>query len=552
MIARGLPAAMAALLWTACFEARVADPDKEGNSSETVARVRGTIVDAEGTAVAGAWVALVPETYNPVAAPALPTGLVASTDEEGVFEFTKVPKGVYGLEARHSGSWTRLIRLGMELRDQEESLGENALRAPGRVRLSLPDYLTEPGGYVYIPQTRFAWPVDEAALDQGFLELDSLPASAYEAIAFAEDAGLADPDTLARRVAVESGDSLSVGAYAGWEHSAHIAINTTASGAGLTESVEDFPLLIRLTGGMLDFSQADPDGADLRFSRPDGSPLPYQIDHWDAAARTAAVWVSLDTVLPDDSVQSIRMHWGKPGAASLSDGPAVFGGAGYAAVWHLEEEAAGAGTPGLYRNSAADADHGLDSLSTADRGGVIGNGHYVAMGEYVRVPAASAALKPTGDFAISAWVKATGTDTDGGEIASMGNDYGIRIYPDGELYAFNYNHPGTDSTTYRFATTGQRLLDGDWHLVAAVFTGTRIDTYVDGMYTGGNDFPRGARLYDGGTDFFIGRHGNRERYFDFTGYLDEVRMLPALPSAAWMKLAFATQRPGASVLSFTR
>jgi hypothetical protein len=552
MIARILLAAAAALWCTACFESRVAEPDKGGNSSETVAIASGTVVDAQGMPVPGARVALVPDAYNPIAAQDLPAGLVASSDGKGAFRFTEVPKGLYGIEALHPGNGMRLLKPGVDLQERVETLGEIALREPGRVRMGLPDYLTEPGGYVYIPHTRYAWPVDEAALDQGFLELDSLPASEYDAIAFSLDTNLAAADTLARQVAVAPGDSLTVGAFAGWRHSARITLNTTATGAALAESVADFPLLIRLTQGELDFSQTAPDGADLRFSKPDGTPLVYQIDHWDAAARTAALWVLLDTVRPDDSTQSIRMHWGKPGAASLSNGPAVFGRAGYAAVWHLEEEGAGTGTPGLYRNSAADADHGLDSLSTTDRGGVIGHGHYVATGEYIRVPAASAALKPAGDFAISAWVKATATDSGGGEIASMGNDYGIRVFPNGELHVFNYNLPKGDSTTFRYTTTGKNLLDGKWHLVAGVFKGTHIDTYVDGIFTGGSDFPRGVRRYDGGPDFFIGHHGNQEGSFDFTGHLDEVRVIPALPTAAWMKLAYATQRPGASVLSFTR
>lgn len=552
MIARTLLAAAAALLCAACFETRVAEPDKVGNSSETVAMVGGTIVDADGVAVAGAWVALVPDAYNPIAAQPLPEGLITFSDGRGAFKFTKVPKGLYGVEARHPSNGTRLLKLGVDLRDPEEALGENALSEPGRVLVNLPDYFEAPGGYLYIPHTRFAWPVDSAALDHGFLELDSLPASDYDAIAFSQDADLAASDTLAHQVVVAPGDSLSVGALAGWGHSARITINTTASGADLAEPVAEFPLLVRLTQGELDFSQAAADGADLRFTKPDGSPVPYQIDHWDAAAREAAVWVSLDTVRPNDSMQSIRMHWGKPGAASLSSGPAVFGRAGYAAAWHMEEEGAGTGTPGMYRNSAAAADHGLDSLSTTDRGGVIGYGHYVAPGEYIRVPAATTALKPTGGFAISAWMKAATADSGGGEIASMGNDYGIRVFPDGELHAYNYNLPKGDSTTYRYTTSGQALLDGRWHLVAGVFDGTHIDTYVDGVFAGGSDFPLGARRYDGGPDFFIGHHGNQEGSFDYTGYLDEVRVLPALPTAAWMKLAYSTQRPGASILSFTK
>jgi hypothetical protein len=554
MIARRLLAAAAALLCAACFETRVADPGKEGNSSETVARVGGTLVDAEGMAVEDAWVALVPEDYNPVAAPALPSGLIASSGGGGAFAFSRVPKGRYSFEARHPGNGTRLIKQGVDLRDTEEALGENALAQPGKVRMGLPENIEGPGGYVYIPHTRLAWPVDAAALDRGYLELDSLPASEYEAIVFSRTADLAAPDTLARKVAVAPGDSLSLGAYAGWGYSARIALNTTASGAALASPVADFPLLVRLTRSELDFSQAAADGSDLRFSRPDGSPAPYQIDHGDAAAGVASVWVLVDTVRPNDSGESIRMHWGKPGAAAQSDGPAVFGqaGAGYAAAWHLEEEAAGTGTPGVYRNAAATANHGLDSLSTTDRAGVIGNGHFLARGDYIRVPAATADLKPTGGFAFSAWIKAVPSDTGEGEILSMGNDYGMRLFPDGQLHVFNYNLPKGDSTTFRYTTSGQNLHDGRWHLVAAVFDGTHIDTYVDGAFAGGSDFPRGARRYDGGPDFYIGRHGNREAGFDFTGYLDEVRVLPALPTAAWMKLAFASQRQGASILSFAR
>jgi hypothetical protein len=243
---------------------------------------------------------------------------------------------------------------------------------------------------------------------------------------------------------------------------------------------------------------------------------------------------------------------GKPVATSFSVGPGVLGGAGYAAAWHLEEEAPGTGTPGVYRNSAGAKDDGLDSLATTDRGGIIGYGHYLAKGEYIRVPAATPALKPTGGFAVSAWIKTAKEDSMGSEIASMGNDYGIRIYPGGEFYVYNYNLPRGDTTTYSFTTSGHRVLDDKWHLVAAVFEGTHIDTYVDGAFAGGNDNPRGVRRYDGGPDFILGRHGRLDPGFDFTGYLDEVRVLGALPTAAWMKLSYATQRAGASILSFTR
>lgn len=541
----------AALVLAACSADRVADPGKDGNSSETVALVGGKVVDANGNAVNGAWVALVPSAYNPVAAAALPAGLIASTNGKGEFAFSKVPKGKYGFEARHPADGTRLLNLGMDLEDtKKELLATDTLRKPGRVRVRLPDYFKEPGGYVYIPHTRFSWAVTGTAVEHGYLDLDSLPACDYGALAFSKDSNLAIADTLVRSLEVDPGDSLSVGAFAGWTRSARIFINTSATGAGVSANVVGYPMLVRLTASELDFSQALAAGADLRFSKPDGTPINHQIDHWDAVKREAAVWVLLDTVRGNDTAQWFRMHWGKPGAITRSDGPAVFASAGFAAAWHLEEEAAGTGHAGVYRNSAGNANHGLDSLSAADRGGVVGYGHYFAPGEYIRVPAATAALKPEKSLTLTAWVKATATDSDGAEVASMGNDYGLRIRPDGEAYIFNFNLPRSDSTNYVLQTSGQRLLDDQWHLFAGVWDGTRLMIYVDGTLVGSNDYPKGVMRYDGARDFFIGTHGNGETPYDYVGYIDEVRVRPGAADGAWQRLSHQTQKPGATVLRF--
>ncbi len=540
----------ACALLTACFETQVADSDKGGNSSETVALVAGKVVDAQGNSVGGAWVALVPDAYNPIKGVALSAGLTAITNAKGEYSLRKVPKGRYGLEAIHPSDGTRLFSEGNELRDAKATLPEATLRKPGKVRVRLPDYFKTPGGYLYIPHTRFAWPITGTALEHGYLDLDSLPAAGYAALAFALDSDLNKSDTLARNLDLRPGDSLAVGAFDGWKKTARVGINTTASGAFLGANVSGFPMLVRLTADNFDFASAAADGADLRFAKPDGSALAYQIDHWDVAGKAAAVWVALDTVRGNDSSQYFLMHWGKAGASSKSDGAAVFAAAGYAAVWHLEEEAPGTGTVGIYRNAAANADHGLDSLTATDQGGVIGNGHLFRNNEYIRVPSATAALKPVKSVTLSAWVKPTSTDSGGGEIASMGNDYGIRVSPGGNAYMFCFNVPRTDSTNFLLVTKGVNMLDGAWHHFAGIVNGNHIDIYVDGVLAGSGDFPLGVNRYDGGPDFFIGHHGNGETDFDYTGYIDEVRVFPGVSGAAWLRLSYLTQKPDAAALRF--
>ena len=54
-----------------------------------------------------------------------------------------------------------------------------------------------------------------------------------------------------------------------WRFSGSLFINTTSDGASIPADtlVKNFPLLVRLHEDWFDFSQAQDDGADVRFSR---------------------------------------------------------------------------------------------------------------------------------------------------------------------------------------------------------------------------------------------------------------------------------------------
>jgi len=79
--------------------------------------------------------------------------------------------------------------------------------------------------------------------------------------------------------------------YQGWQHSGPLAILTSPDGANLpaTAAEKDFPLLVRLKQRTFDFSQAKPNGDDIRFSAA-GKPLAYQVDEWDPAQGRASVF----------------------------------------------------------------------------------------------------------------------------------------------------------------------------------------------------------------------------------------------------------------------
>ena len=127
--------------------------------------------------------------------------------------------------------------------------------------------------------------------------------------------------------------------YADWEHSGSIYILTTPEGANLpaSASVRDFPLLVRLHRDHFNFSDAEEDGRDIRFSS-GGKPLSYEIEAWDKKTGEASIWVRIPSIKGSNR-QEIKIHWGKAGAESASDGKAVFNASnGYIGVWHLGHE----------------------------------------------------------------------------------------------------------------------------------------------------------------------------------------------------------------------
>ena len=71
----------------------------------------------------------------------------------------------------------------------------------------------------------------------------------------------------------------SAGPFAAWSRHGSLPILTDAAGVDLpaTESVEDFPLLVRLHGDWFPFAEARSHGEDLRFTDSQGRALPHQI-----------------------------------------------------------------------------------------------------------------------------------------------------------------------------------------------------------------------------------------------------------------------------------
>jgi hypothetical protein len=139
----------------------------------------------------------------------------------------------------------------------------------------------------------------------------------------------------------------------------------------------------------------------------------------------------------------------------------------------------------------------------------------------------SQALRPSNDFTIAAWYRATQVDSSGGtetgaEIISGGNVYILRLRPDQVEFSKD-----TGPGVMQCKGNAPNYRDGRWHHLAAVASRTSgMRVYYDGNQvcslgdTANVDYaeaPANPNLY-------VGRHGEGETQWDFSGHVDEVRV----------------------------
>jgi hypothetical protein len=344
--------------------------------------------------------------------------------------------------------------------------------------------------------------------------------------------------------------------YSSWSSSRELLVDASPAGANVATDLTGFPLGLSLGAESADlFTQAKPDGSDLRFAAADGTHLPYQIEAWDAAGKKAAIWVGLPSVKAGQ-VLHLRAYWGKPSAADSSSGPAVFGAAdGFKGVWHM----------GSTADASANGITAQDSGTVADPAGRVGAARsfpntadaYAATGAYMAL-GNPAALNITGIITMEAWVKWTRRDKHriiichGGGIkpAAVSEtvlrigetlDYRAGVWTGKDHYAKSVVPP-SDS--------------GMWVHLGGVFDGSKWRLYrngekVDSLVSDTGAMPSTGGWRIGAEFATIPNTTTNTATRFFSGSLDEVRIASVARSADWFKLAYATQKEGQTVVKWS-
>jgi hypothetical protein len=336
-----------------------------------------------------------------------------------------------------------------------------------------------------------------------------------------------------------------------WRYSSRITINTPSTGAGIQGDVTGFPLLVRLNSSSMPspspFDGAQGDGADIRFTNADGTPLPYDIERWDSQQEQAEIWVKVDVIRGNNPTQYITMYWGQSRALTESGSEEVFSFAdGYAGVWHLDE--IGSGVEDEYRDRTGNRNHGKGrTLSNTPEQveGMIGHAQRfdAANVEGIDVEPHSS-LDMTGDLSISFWLKLTAFTQTFQVVCSK--RFGDQVFTNYQVYTEQ------DSTLafqgHDWIGSNYRPPEGSW--IHATFVvddpGDKTDVYVNGIfeYTIQNNSTGAVNLAPLTIGYIV--QPNME---PLNGTLDELRIAGGKLGRDWIKLSYETQKSGSNVVS---
>jgi hypothetical protein len=335
-----------------------------------------------------------------------------------------------------------------------------------------------------------------------------------------------------------------------WSGHKNVIVNTSPvqGGASVAGNVLNFPVLVRL--GAADsniFKQSLAAGADLRFTKANNTTrLSHQVEAWNGAGRSAAIWVLMDTVYGNHNAQYIRLHWGNASAADSSRGAQVFRTAqGFASVWHMNAATANADELDATANNLTAVQV---ASPTAVPGQIGGAREANGSSSYFTVPNSATTLNfPTfGNYTVSAWVNSP-LNVNGTVLSKHDQSYALKLNGSGGEWEFFEFEGGVG---WKAVTTP--ATPSVWQHIVGVQNGANAAIYLDGqlidtdIYVECNNCP-GDR--NEAVDLALGAEptGTGFRRY-FPGVLDEVRLASVTRNADWAKLEYESQKTGQSMV----
>lgn len=517
------------------------DPNLAGTTSGTEAKIaQGSIIKENGSAAAQARVRIFPVNYNPLVDSPLSDSASATTNDKGEFELFAPDTGVYNIEVNFGDGSCSLIR-EIHIFDKITTVPVSTLHVPGTIKVKVPADMDTTNGYVYLPGTDL---FVRLKVKCDSVTIDSVPESDFISINYSK-INTSSPQILQSNIIVYAGNITFVALY-DWKYSTDLYFNTTVSGAGIATNVYNFPILVRLDKQSFSFDQAQSSGEDIRFTKKNGAALHYEIERWDGAIGTAAIWVKVDTIYGNDSLQSIVMYWGNATSKKELVRNVFDTAAGFQGVWHLNNS--GKRLPDATSNNFAGT---LTDSMTQDIG-VIGYGQsFDSSGGFADI--GNVYNPGTTDFTFCAWVKKsvmgkrqTLVSKSKGGSASSSYGWLIELDPDGAPIFFMASSTGTWGSPGTFVQASDTwITDTAWHHIAVVIDRQHENSshiYVDGSDAGSSPVSGSTAAGDitNNVPLRFGADGNGNN--SWKGSLDEISLSHIARSRDYIQLLFENQK----------
>ena len=256
-----------------------------------------------------------------------------------------------------------------------------------------------------------------------------------------------------------------------WTLRKKITLDTTATGAAISEPIGTTPVLIRLHDGNFQFQNAKDDGSDIRFvAADDKTPLLFHIEKIDPVLNEAFVWVKVPNVKPGEKTVFWLYYGNTGGKAVKTDDAKGTYDSDTLLVYHFNEH----GSPAA---DASGAGNGAQNAGINSDGSMIGGGLRLDVAKAVIIPATpSLAQLENTSLTWSAWIKpavlqpnaVVYSRRDSGNGWVIGIDKGI---PYVEI---------TDGSGIHRSATGAPVAPNTWHHLAAVAEAGKVALFLDG------------------------------------------------------------------------
>lgn len=258
-----------------------------------------------------------------------------------------------------------------------------------------------------------------------------------------------------------------------------IYFDNTDDNLGISsETLTNFPALVKLDSTKIDYSKINDDGSDIRFTDSDGNDIPYEIETWNESG-TSIIWVSVPEIEADSDSTYVYMYYGNALAVDHQQSAGVW--ENYVGVWHLDES--GSGIVDEFSDSTGNDNDGRGGngvsgrIPTVDNASVIGNGQsFDGSNDLILISNDASMDFPDNEFTISLWIKSLSSSGAKSYISNWSNNYPVPpfyMFRQGHLW---YVSDGTYSINEAsFYDPG--AWDYSWQHFTFVFTNNTLHFY---------------------------------------------------------------------------